>query len=127
MIFYDIKKDLKTKAIFYKSTWEYNYEYMLDFFQELIERDFKDRIEDIKIGDFPNLFQLEEELKKNDYKLKNCEQLKTEHDVLTIAGYSNVMKANIRITLFNKTNNVKLVVVDEKNKFHDREFDNYIR
>ena len=39
---------------------------------------------------------------------------------------AEVMKANIRITLFNKTNNVKLVVVDEKNKFHDREFDNYM-
>ena len=128
MIFLGIRQQGQAATVFYKTTWHYDYHYMLCFFQKLIDADFHQNIDYAKIARGPEQIDFKEELIVNHGNIGDCKLLEKESRYISIAGYSEVMESNIRITLWNQTNRAKLEVMKGREilKKDKRSFDEYM-
>lgn len=112
MIFLGIRQKGQATTVFYKTTWYYDYHYMLCFFQKLIDADFHQNIDYAQIARGAEQIDFKEELIANYGNIEDCKSLGKESRYISIAGYSEVMESNIRITLWNQTNRAKLEVMN---------------
>lgn len=130
MIFQGMKEINDWTMVEYHSTWSYGYDFMLDAAQTIIDMDFKENVQRFAIAEISGSATQERinELKAEDYIIRNCDTSKREHGVLTIAGMSNIMESPIQIIFFNQTNIVRLFCPFKKYfEIHgERVFDNYM-
>ncbi len=130
MIFQGIKEMNDWVMVEYHSTWSYGYEFMLDAAQILIDTDFKDKVQRFAVAEISGAEDQERinELKAENYIIRDCDTSKREHGVLTISGMSDVMECPVQVVFFNQTNIVRIFCPFRKyfDIHGDHVFDNYM-
>lgn len=117
MTFLELKQEEHFTALRYRTTWEYDYNYMLLFFLKLIETDLEEPLQYAVCGDYDQRFDFLEELALADYDLLKCKTLAREKTFISIAGHSVTAECDIRLTLFANTNYAELEVMGKTDRF----------
>ena len=117
MQFCGLRAEEKITHIYYKSTWDYDFPYALLFLQQLIDEDFHRQITYAEAGDFDQTYDFQDELERVRGKLRNCRTLMREKTLLSIAGFSEAMDCDLRVTLFPGTNHVQIEIMDRADMF----------
>lgn len=124
MQYLGIRQSEKVVTVYYRATWDYDYGYMLLFFQQLLDEDFLENITHAEAGDYDSSDSFLEELLRVRGSLRHCRALLSEKSFISLAGYSKSMECDVRITLWSGTNHVQLEVQETKDMF--REHGNHV-
>lgn len=117
MTYLGIKTAEDITSIYYKATWDYDFGYMLLFFQQLINEDLKDDLTYAVTGNYDQTTDFLEELLRTGKQLRRCTTLRMEKNYISIAGFSTSMDCDVRLTLWNGTNHVQLEVLNKADLF----------
>jgi hypothetical protein len=129
MTFLELKQEEHFTALRYRTTWEYDYEYMLLFFHQLIQTDLEEPLQYAMCGDHDQRFSFIEELAEAEYDPFKCKTLATEKTFISVAGHSVTADCDLRLTLFNHTNYVEVELMGKTDRFlrkGEHELDNYM-
>jgi hypothetical protein len=117
MTYIGIRQENDVTTVFYKATWDYDYGYMLLFFQSLIDEDFGQQLTYAVAGDQDDTYDFLEEIIRVKGGLQHCRTLLREKSYISVAGYSQAMDCDVRITLWTGTNHVQLEVQQKPELF----------
>ncbi|MBQ9956331.1 MAG: hypothetical protein IJO99_02045 [Ruminococcus sp.] len=132
MLYMGMTEDTEKGWIFieYRTTWEMNYDFILDASQVVINTDLRENLQQIAVSkaqgvDFENVL---EEARDYKFNLRECPSTKEENGALIIAGRGQLMECPIQLIFFNNTSTVKLCS-PERGYFEENGvnvFDNYL-
>lgn len=114
----------------YQSTWKYDFEFMKDAAQTIIDDDFQNDLQRVAVAESSEGEDLEilDDVADSGYDLWECRSLDREYKTVIIAGKSRIMDCLVQFVFFNQTRTVRLFSPDseyfEKNGFNV--FDNYM-
>jgi hypothetical protein len=129
MTFLELKQEEHFTALRYRTTWEYDYEYMLLFFDRLIQTDLEEPLQYAMCGDHDQRFSIAEELAEAENDLLKCKTLAVEKNFISIAGHSVTADCDLRITMFNHTDYVEVEIMGRTDRFlrkGEHELDRYM-
>lgn len=123
------KKDAFT-TLYYELTWAVSWEQMISFIDSIIELDFaKGGIQSIAVGTIPGAESVDvtDELKMENYKIKETSFSKNESGYIVIAGYSSIMEVPMRITIWNQLNRFMVQLMNDTgiDKYGEHCYDKY--
>ena len=132
MLYMGMTEDTEKGWVFieYRSTWEMDYDFVLDAAQVVINTDLRENLQQIAVSkaqgvDFENVIA---EAGNYKYNLRECPSTKEENGALIIAGKSQLMECPMQLIFFSNTSTVKLCSPEreyfEKNGFNV--FDTYM-
>jgi hypothetical protein len=112
----------------YQSTWPLSYEVMLCAAQEIIDKDFKERLDRVAVGFANDCTECIDEVRKHNRILTDCPTVSKENGFLIVSGYSEIMESNIQIKFYNQTMSVILQTTNIKvfSESGDNAFSNYM-
>lgn len=116
-------------SILYTATWGYGWDFMLDAGQALIDIDWKTGLDEVAWSQIAQTAPIDitDEVKKCGGRLRDVEDLKTEHGVLTLAGRSSIMGVNFQIDFYSQTQLVRVFIPEDYIKEHGSHvLDNYM-
>lgn len=129
MQFCGLRTEENITRVYYKATWDYDFPFAVLFLQKLIDEDLHQQITYAEAGDFDHTSDFREELARVRGRLRSCRTLMKEKSLLSIAGFSEAMDCDLRVTLFPGTNHVQIEIMDKKEMFAehgDHVFDVYM-
>ncbi len=129
MTFLELKQEEHFTALRYRTTWEYDYEYMLLFFHKLIQVDLEEPLQYAMCGDHDKRYPFLQEFAEAKYDPFQCKTLGTEKTFVSVAGHSATADCDIRITLFNHTNYVEVEIMGQTDRFQikgEHQLDSYM-
>ena len=98
---------------------------MLYFIQKVLDLDFENKVEYLSFfGSSEEYTNITEELIENDYKVRSCISLQTEHNNIQIGGFSKIMKQKVQFTLTKQSDEISLLTFEIPENEH--KFDNYM-
>jgi hypothetical protein len=119
MTYIGIREEHDVTAVFYKATWDYDYSYMLLFFQSLIDEDLGQQLTYAVAGDQDETYDFLDEATRVKGQLRHCRTLLREKSYISVAGYSQAMDCDVRLTLWTGTNHVQLEVQQKPELFQE--------
>jgi hypothetical protein len=119
MTYIGIREENDVTAVFYKATWDYDYGYMLLFFQSLIDEDLGPQLTYAVAGDQDETHDFLDEALRVKGQLRHCRTLLREKSYISVAGYSQAMDCDVRLTLWTGTNHVQLEVQQKPELFRE--------
>lgn len=129
MLFKEIKTESDWTIVEYRTTWPYDYEFVLDAAQELIDTDFHDSVERLAVSDESGKErELLQSVKMCGFDLRKCPASARENAALSIAGKSRAMESAFQLVFCTGTDSVRLCSPngDYFKENGEHVFDNYM-
>ncbi len=104
------KEDIFT-TLYYELTWNAGWKQIISFIDTIINLDFlKGGVQSIAVGLIAGAKSVDvtDELKKNEYRIKDTSFSKKESGYIEIAGFSSIMEVPMKITIWNQLNRFML-------------------
>lgn len=128
MVYIGIREAGGIVSVYYKATWDYDYAFMLSFFQVWISEDIGEKLIYAAAGDYDKTTSFLNELIDMHGQPTKCISLQREQSYISIGGFSKSMNCDMRITLWNHTDHVHLEVIKPElfSQQGDHAFDIYM-
>ena len=114
----------------YATTWSYNYDFILDAVQEVIDLDLQENLRRVAVTHMENDDEVEylKEVLEHNRVIRDCPSLVRENAVVIVAGVSRIMEQPIQLVFFNGTAEVCAYCPSWKflDDNGDHVFDNYM-
>lgn len=118
-------------TLYYELTWNVSWEQIISISDTIIKTDFKEEgVQSIEVGLIAGAKSIDvtDELKENEFQVKNTSFAKDESGYIVITGHSSIMEVPMRITIWNQLNRFMLQVADNTKlkEFGEHCYDKYV-